>query len=186
MSTTAARPAGDPPDSPRITDRVLARHPTATRAPEPHTAAELDALVGLLHAARATTLTIGHGRYDASIAAARAIADAWTRSGGTVIDTVDWPATAASWRRPARRFVQGHPDAWAIADTPAGCAQLAGRLVEEPGWTPTRTFGVASLDDPALAALSGFGVLTGLSGATALGGTWRVGHGVLIRDQVTA
>jgi hypothetical protein len=151
-------------------------------APEPPTKAELDALIGLLHAARATTISIGHGRHGASIAAATAIADAWP---GTVLATVDWPATAASWLRQARRLVRSEPDAWVIADTPAGCARLVARLVEQPGWTPTRTFGAASLGNPELAELSDLDLLTGMSGATATGGTWRIDHGVLTDNHIT-
>jgi hypothetical protein len=167
--------------SPRITDAVLARHPAATRAPEPHTSAELDALIGLLHGARATTIAIGHGRHSASIATASAIADAWP---GIVTATVDWPANAASWLRPARRLVSGEPDAWVVADTPAGSAQLIARLVEQPGWTPMRTFGTASLDSPELAELSGPGVLTGMRGATAAGHTWRIDDDTLTHDSI--
>jgi hypothetical protein len=83
-----------------------------------------------------------------------------------VLAVVNWPAVAASWLRPARRLVSGGPDAWVLADTPAGCAPLLRRLADQPGWTPHRTFGFAGLAtaDPA--------ALAGLSGATATGGTW--------------
>ena len=174
-----------PPDGvtepPRIPDSLLAEHPTATMAPAPHTAAEVKAIAVLLRVARASTITIGHGRHDASTTTALAIADAWTRDGGVVFDVVNWPASAASWLRPARRLVSGQPDAWVIADTPAGFAQLARRLAAEPDWTPTRTFGSASLDCPQLAQLVGPTVLNGLSGATADGGTWRMIHRLVLQ-----
>jgi hypothetical protein len=70
-----------------------------------------------------------------------------------------------------------------IIDNPAGCAQLAMRLAEHDDWTATRTFGTAALDSPDAVALTAAGVLSGMRGVTAAGGTWRVGHGVLLRDQ---
>jgi hypothetical protein len=155
--------------SPRISDEVLLRHPHATQQPAPHTAAELHALVDLLRTAGARTISIGHGRHEASNATAGSLRDCWKRGGGTVLATVSWPATAASWRRPARRLVRSQPDAWVIADNPAGCAQLTARLDETPDWTPLRTFGTASLYGPELSKLTGFGVLAGMSGACADG-----------------
>ena len=50
----------------------------ATRAPRPHTAAELDRLIRMLRASRAETIAIGHGRHTASAGAADALAAAWT------------------------------------------------------------------------------------------------------------
>lgn len=172
--------------SPRLTERVLARHPAATRAPAPHTEAELDALLRLFRASSVQTITIGHGRHAASSAAAAAIAAAWTRPGDTVIDTVDWPAVAASWLRPARRLVATQPDAWVIVDNPAGAAQLLARLVAQPGWDPARTFATASIASTDLVALTGPGALTGVRGTTAGGRPWRFDHGLLIRDDTDA
>ena len=58
MTTTHSRPAVV---SPRIPEPTLARYPAATRAPQPHTAAELDRVIRMLRASRAETIAIGHG-----------------------------------------------------------------------------------------------------------------------------
>ena len=137
MTTTHSRPAVV---SPRVPESTLARYPAATRAPQPHTAAELD----------------------------------------QVLAVVDWPAVAASWLRPAQRLADSQPDAWILADTPAGCAQLTSRLTGQPGWTPGRTFGFASVATPDLLALTPPGALAGMTGATAAGGSWRIGQGLLL------
>ena len=76
-------------------------------------------------------------------------------------------------------------DAWVIADTPAGFAQLARRLAEQPDWSPARTFAFANLADPDLVALAG-PVLSGLSGATASGEVWHLGRRALIVDHPNA
>jgi hypothetical protein len=74
----------------------------------------------------------------------------------------------------------GRPDAWILADTPAGCAQLVGRLTGQPGWTPGRTFGFASVATPELLALTPPGALAGMTGATAAGGSWRIGQSLIM------
>ena len=112
MTTTHSRPAVV---SPRVPERTLARYPAATRAPQPHTAAELDRIIRMLRASRAETIAIGHGRDTASAGAADALAAAWTAGAGQVLAVVDWPAAAASWlparptagRQPARRMDPG-------------------------------------------------------------------------------
>ncbi len=186
MIANASPCTGDPPaGSPRIPDRALARHPYSTHPPAPHTAEEISALVTALRAAGASTITIGHGRDTASRTTAATVCEAWGRAAGTVLGVVDWPAQAASWRKAARQMIHAHPDAWVIVDTPAGCAQLAMRLVEHEDWSPTQTFGTASLDSPDAAALTGFGILTGMRGVTAAGDTWRIGHGVLLREHTS-
>jgi hypothetical protein len=70
MTTIHSRPAVV---SPRVPEPTLARYPAATRAPQPHTAAELDRLIRMLGASRAETIAIGHGRHTASAGAADAI-----------------------------------------------------------------------------------------------------------------
>ena len=175
--------------SPRIPASWLACRPRAGQPPAAHTAAELAALLQLLRAARATTIAIAHGRHPASAAAARALADAWTGAtrtepdaGGTgnmVLDVVSYPPDAASWLRPARRLARAQPDAWVIADNPAGCAQLARRLAGEPGWAAARTLGFASVATADLVDLTGPGLLDGMTGATPAGGTWRIETGQL-------
>jgi hypothetical protein len=165
---------GGPIASRRIPDRLFAEHPQATEAPAPHTAQEIATLVGLLGAAGASTIAIGHGRHATSREAATAVSDAWRGLGRTVLTTVDWPAEAASWLKSARRLVSCHPDAWVIIDNPAGWAQLAIRLAEHESWSATRTFGTASLDSPDTTALTADGVRWGMRGATATGGTWQL------------
>lgn len=115
--------------------------PDQVRPPAPHTTAELDRLLEMLREADVDTIAVGHGRDPASVAAAAALVAAWA---GTVLTVVDWPAVAASWLRPARRLVAGGPDAWVIADTPAGCAQVCRRLADQPDWTPHRTFSLVT------------------------------------------
>ena len=130
---------------------------------------------------RAETIAIGHGRHTASAGAADALAAAWTAGAGQVLAVVDWPAAAASWLRPAQRLGrQPARRAWILADTPAGCAQLASRLTGQPGWTPGRTFGFASVATPDLLALTPPGAIAGMTGATAAGGSWRIGQGLLL------
>jgi len=164
-----------PSSSPRIPDHTLGRYPSGVTLPGQHTDAELAALLRMLRQAGADTIAIGHGRAPASVAAARALQAAWTAAGGTVLGIVGWPAAAASWLRPARRLTAGNPDAWVIADTVAGCAQVVRRLAEQPNWAATRTVGFAGLASLDLIALTTPTSLAGMTGATATGGTWRVG-----------
>jgi hypothetical protein len=177
MTTIHAWPAAE---SPRVPEPMLARYPAASQPPQPHTAAELDRLIQMLRASRAETIAIGHGRHTASAGAADALAAAWAAGAGQVLAVVDWPAAAASWLRPAQRLAGSQPDAWIMADTPAGCAQLVGRLSGQPGWTPGRTFGFASVATPDLLALTPPGALAGMTGATAAGGPWRIGQILLL------
>ncbi|MFF7468274.1 ABC transporter substrate-binding protein [Streptomyces sp. NPDC008092] len=162
--------------SPLIDAAALAAHAGGLPAPRPHTEAELAALIALLTGpkARIETVTIGHSRDDASRAAARAFARAWTARGGQVLTVVDWPETAASWLRPARRLTAETPDAWVIAAAVPGFAQLARRLRRSTGFDPARTVAFSSLHTPSLAALAGPGILSGLRGASADGGIWDV------------
>lgn len=147
--------------------------------PFPHTDAELAALVGLLTRPRPRieTVTVGHSRDAAARAAADAFATVWEGRGGKVLAVVDWPETAASWLRPARRLTGGLPDAWVIAAAPVGFAQLARRLRYGTDWDPARTVAFSSLQDARVPALAGVDTLHGLRGATADGGTWEVRHG---------
>ena len=82
-------------------------------------------MVAMLQQAGADSIAIGHGRHPASVAAARARARGVDHRGRWRLDSVDWPETAASWLRPARRLTAGAPDAWVLADSIAGCAQVA-------------------------------------------------------------
>ncbi|MFE7424273.1 hypothetical protein [Streptomyces sp. NPDC057545] len=148
--------------------------------PTPHTAHELAALLRLLtdhRHPRLHSIAIGHSRDDASRAAAAAFADAWHATDGAILTVVDWPEQAASWLRPAHNLTAQEPDALVIAAAPLGWTQLARRLRHSTPWRPNRTFGFASLAEPAVAALAGTGVLDGVRGASADGGTWRIDHG---------
>ncbi len=87
----------------------------------------------MLRQSGADTIAIGHGRAPASITAAQALHVAWIAAGGTVLTALDWPATAASWLRPARRLTTGNPDAWIIADTVADAPS------SPAGWLTNRT-----------------------------------------------
>ena len=150
--------------------------------PGPHTSAEIERLVELAHELRARVVAIGHGRNDASRMTAAAFARAWADHGGEIVDVVDWPATAASWLRPARRLAAGGPDAWVVADTPAGWAHMAQRLRRSTDWDPARTLGAASLDDVRVIELAQAATVQGMRGATSVGGSWRIVGRLLVRD----
>lgn len=174
-----------PATSPRLSDTLIARYPAATAPPRPHTDAELERLMHMLHTATAHRIAIGHGRHDASITASAALCAAWDEAGHSAI-TVSWPADAASWLRPARHLTVDHPDAWVIADTPAGTAQLTARLAECAGWSPARTLGFASVASPELISLTG-ARLSGMTGATSDGDGWQIDeHDVLVDTRRVA
>ncbi|GIG67401.1 hypothetical protein [Phytomonospora endophytica] len=147
---------------------------TAGAVPAPHTPEELATLLRLASAAQ--TVAIGHARDDASRAAATAFGEAWEAAGRTVVAIADWPEEAASWLRPARRLTEARPDAWIIAGSPHGWAQLSRRLRHSTDWNPLRSFGFASVGDPAVVRLSGAAVL-GMRGAGADGSVWQTGCG---------
>lgn len=135
---------------------------------------ELASVLRLLAAQRPRPclVTVGHGRDARSRGIAGAFVAAWQDAGGTIAAIVDWPRDAASWLRPAQRFVRGAPDAWVVASGPIGFDGLARRLRSAPGWDPGRTYGFAALADERLV-----GVAAGVRGATADGGTWRIDRG---------
>lgn len=153
------------------------------RQPAPHTAAELAALTGLLTAPRPpiASVVVGHSRDAASAESATVFAAEWEARGGTVLAVVDWPETAASWLRAARRMTAQTPDAWVIAAAVPGFVRLAQRLRHGTAWEPSRTYAFGSLCDPRVPALTGPGVLDGLRGASADGGWWEVGDGRITR-----
>ena len=84
----------------------------------------------------ATLVAVGHGRDPDCVAAARAFVEQWD---GQIAVVVDWPPTAASWLRQAEKLTAADPDAWAIADTPAGWEPVAKRLRATTRWDPMRT-----------------------------------------------
>jgi hypothetical protein len=97
---------------------------------------DLPRALALLAEMDARLVAVGHGRGPGSIAAARAFLDAWPHD---VAAIVDWPPTAASWLRQAQRLTECGPDAWVIADTAAGWANVERRLRETGTWDPMRT-----------------------------------------------
>jgi hypothetical protein len=152
----------------------------------PHTQAELDALIHLVSHARppVRAVVVGHSRDAVCTRAAAAFAEAWTALSEqhVVLSTVDWPCTAASWLRPARRFAAGDPDAWVVAAGGVGWVQMARRARHSTVWDPARTFAFAAAADAAAVALAGHGTLDGLRGATAQGGRFQIGSvGVTFR-----
>ena len=181
MTPTTSTP---PERSPRIPEHTLARYPDSVRSARQHTAPELNHMVAMLQKAGADRIAIGHGRHPASVAAARALHAAWTAAGGSALDRVDWPETPASWLRPARRLTAGDPDAWVLADSIAGCAQVVRRLAQQENWTPARTIGFAGLASDDLVALTAPISLAGMCGPTATGGMWRIGDDrVVLADE---
>ncbi|MFF9346328.1 hypothetical protein [Streptomyces sp. NPDC014734] len=162
--------------SPLISPADLAVHADGLPPPQPHTAAELTALLGLLTVPkpRIETVAIGHSRDDASRTTVQAFRNAWTARGGHVLTVVDWPEAAASWLRPATRLTAETPDAWVIAASVPGFAQLARRLRTSTDFDPARTVAFSSLHTSRLPALAGSGTLSGLRGASADGGIWHV------------
>ncbi len=171
-------------DSPKIAPETIDRYPDATGPPGPHTDAELAGLVHLATSLGAGIVTVGHGRHPASRDAATAFTTAWQAQGGQIAEVVDWPAVAASWQRPARRLTAATPDVWVIADAPAGWAQVARRLRTCPGWDPRRTLGFASLGTITTVELAGPGILAGMSGVAATGGTWRFAGRAIARTEL--
>ncbi|MET9464297.1 hypothetical protein ABZY44_05620 [Streptomyces sp. NPDC006544] len=122
------------------------------------------------------TVVVGHGRDGASRSAAAAFTEAWRARGGQVLAVVDWPESAASWLRPARRMTEQSPGAWVVTGALTGWAQMSRRLRHSTDWDPARTFAFAALHDPRLRTLAGPDAVRGLRGATAQGGTWEFGE----------
>ncbi|WP_260640473.1 hypothetical protein [Streptomyces angustmyceticus] len=149
-------------------------------SPAPHSKAELAALLHLLtgHGTRIATVVVGHSRDSASRSAAAAFVEAWRGLGRPpVLAVIDWPESAASWLRAARRFTADEPDAWVVAAAPLGWAQMSRRLRHSTDWDPGRTYGFATLGDSRVPALAGAGTLQGMRGVTSNGGTWTLDRG---------
>ena len=64
---------------------------------------DLARTLALLRGMEATLVAVGHGRDPDSVAAARAFLAAWE---GQIAVVVDWPPSAASWLRQARRLTE--------------------------------------------------------------------------------
>jgi hypothetical protein len=130
----------------------------------------------------ARSIAIGRGRSHAATGAADGFARRWQATGGTVIRVVTWPESAASWLRQATRFAAADPDLWVMTGPATGWAQMARQLLWSTPWRPERTIAFAAIGAEPVIGLVGAHTLAGLAGATADGGTWQVGHGIL---QVT-
>jgi methylated-DNA-[protein]-cysteine S-methyltransferase len=84
-------------------------------------------------------ISLGHGRDAESTAWAQAFAARWLDAGGELDAIVSWPASAASWLRPARALTRDAPDAWVVADELATWTHVARRLRTSTTWDPART-----------------------------------------------
>lgn len=144
-------------------------------------AAELTALLGLLHAMRPrpVSVVIGTAADAVSRTNGTRLAEAW-ESHGVVLDTVTWPETAASWLRHARRFAGPAPDAWIVTATPAGWVGMGRRLAYSTGWSARRTVGIAALAHPTLITAGGAATFDGLRGTHTDGRTWEITRTLLI------
>lgn len=145
---------------------------------------ELTVVNDLLQRLRPGVVNVGHGRDLASCVRAAAFVDAWTRRGGTIGAVVSWPASAASWRRQARRL-SADADTWIVADTPSGWAGIGPRLAETGLWRADRTVTFPGLDDPALSRLAGQAATEGLRGVSTDGRTWQHTNGWLRTGRST-
>jgi hypothetical protein len=143
------------------------------------TGAELIRMTELALTRGARAIAIGRGNSPAATRAAAGFARRWEATGGIIICTVTWPESAASWLRQARRFAAADPDLWVMAGPAAGWAQMTRRLLWSTTWRPERTVCLAAIGTGPVTGLVGAHNLSGLTGATADGGIWRVSHGML-------
>ncbi|WP_051343372.1 hypothetical protein [Pseudonocardia spinosispora] len=104
----------------------------------PEATEDLETALRLVAELEPSVLNIGHGRDPESVARAETLGRAWSDRGGVVGRIVSWPATAASWLRPASRLA-GDADAWLIADRPDGWRDIAPRLAATDSWDAART-----------------------------------------------
>ncbi|WP_245572623.1 hypothetical protein [Actinokineospora enzanensis] len=138
------------------------------------TDAELATVLALARRRGGGLANVGHGRDPASVAAARAFVAAWPGEIGAI---VSWPATAASWLRPACRLAAGNPDVWVLADQAGAWQGMGNRLTRMPEWRPNRTIAFSGLACPALP--DRMGDLDGLAGANPDGTAWSFHDGKL-------
>jgi len=153
---------------------------------------ELKTVITQLERLDARMVAVGHGRDARSRRAARLFTSTWTAGldpdgvHRQIACTVDWPAEAASWLRPARRLTETAVDAWVIADTPAGWTRMSERLRESTDWAAERTVAFSGLDSTVMVAGVPEGTLDGLVGATTAGGLWFVEGSKLRRHHPAA
>jgi len=144
------------------------------------TDAELDRMTELALGRGARTVALGRGNSPAEARATDGFARRWEAAGGTIICTITWPETAASWLRQATRFAAADPDLWVMAGPATGWAQMTRRLLWSTPWHPERTLAFAALGTRDVTSLVGAHNLPGLTGPTADGGTWEVTDGALL------
>jgi len=154
------------------------RHLPETEA----TDAELTRMTELALGRGAQAIALGRGNSPAAATAITSFARRWEAAGGTVICTITWPESAASWLRQATRFAASDPDLWVMAGPAAGWAQMTRRLLWSTPWRPERTLAFATLGTRPVISLVDAHNLPGLTGPTSTGGTWHITDGIL---QVT-
>jgi hypothetical protein len=153
----------------------VAEHIAETEA----TDAELTRLTELALGRGARTVALGSGNSLAATRATDNFARRWEAAGRTVICTITWPESAASWLRQATRFAAADPDLWVMAGPATGWAQMTRRLLWSTPWRPERTLAFASIGANDVISLVGAHNLPRLTGTTADGGTWQVSDGIL-------
>ena len=143
------------------------------------TDAELSGMTQLALSRGARAVALGSGNSPAATRAAAGFARRFQAAGGSIICTVTWPESAASWLRQARRFAAADPDLWVMAGPAIGWAQMTRRLLWSTPWRPERTIAFAAIGAAPVIGLVGVHNLAGLSGAAADGGTWQVSDEML-------
>jgi hypothetical protein len=143
------------------------------------TDAELSRMTELALSRGARAIAIGSGRSLPATRAATGFARRFQAAGGSVICTVTWPESAASWLRQATRFAGADPDLWVMAGPATGWAQMTRRLLWSTTWRPERTIAFAAIGNRHVTGLVDAHNLPGLSGATVDGGTWQISHGIV-------
>ncbi|MEP6816066.1 MAG: hypothetical protein ABI873_10995 [Marmoricola sp.] len=84
-------------------------------------------------------MSIGHSRDQTARDAAHLLSSLLNSRGVEVRDVLDWPVSAASWLRQARRFSTSAPDLWVVLiSSEHGWTQMRQRL-RHTDWTPDRT-----------------------------------------------
>ena len=126
---------------------------------------------------RPVRIVLGAAADPISRANARLLASEWP---GEVCATVEWPETAASWLRQARRFTAPAPDAWLVTGTPAGWVGMGRRLAYSTNWSAARTVATAGLAGPLLIAAGGVDTFDGLRGAYPDGTLWAISRTLLV------
>jgi hypothetical protein len=144
------------------------------------TDAELGRMTQLAVSRGARAVALGSGNSPVASRAAAGFARRFQARGGSIICTVAWPESAASWLRQARRFAAADPDLWVMAGPAIGWAQMTRRLLWSTAWRPERTIAFAAIGAVPVIGLVGAHNLPGLSGAAADGGTWQVSDGMLL------